>query len=69
VALNTRNKRTAVMNLGCPWRGLLPIPDGTLDRGDRFQIMFLASMGRSAVTSSMEIVAVYDGTIRLTGEF
>lgn len=41
MALDTQDKRSSAMHLGSPWRGMLPIPDGTLGQGDRQHIMFL----------------------------
>jgi hypothetical protein len=43
VALDTVSKRFSAIHLGSPWRGLLPIPDATIDQGDRQQLMFLCS--------------------------
>lgn len=43
MALDTANKRLSAIHLGSPWRGLLPIPDGTLNQGDRQHVMFFYS--------------------------
>jgi hypothetical protein len=42
MALDTQNKRLSVIHLGSPWRGMLPLPDGSLaSQADRQHIMFL----------------------------
>lgn len=43
MALDSLSKRLSTIHLGAPWRGLLPIPDGTVGHGDRQQFMFLSS--------------------------
>jgi hypothetical protein len=43
MALDSVSKRLSAMNIGSPWRGLLPIPDGTLGQGDRQHVLFLCS--------------------------
>ena len=35
MAVDTRNKRISIIGLGLPWRGLLPLPDGTISEADR----------------------------------
>ena len=41
---DTAAKRLSGINIGCPWRGLLPIPDGDISSaGDRQTIAFLYS--------------------------
>lgn len=37
MAIDTRNKRFALMHLDLPWR-VLPDPDGAFDAGDRMQL-------------------------------
>jgi hypothetical protein len=44
VALDSRDQRAAAINVGSPWRGLLPAPDGSVDELDRPQAMFLYRM-------------------------
>jgi hypothetical protein len=39
--LDTAAKRLSVINLGSPWRGILPRPDMTLEQADRQTIFFL----------------------------
>lgn len=43
MALDTASKRGSAIHHGCPWRGLFPFPDGTIDQGDRQHAAFLAS--------------------------
>jgi len=38
LAVDTRDKRASVIHVGLPWRGLLPLPDGTVDQGDRVHV-------------------------------
>ena len=35
MAIDSRNKRSSAINVGSPWRGMLPAPDGTLNQADR----------------------------------
>jgi len=39
--LDTREKRASAINVGLPWRGLLPLPDGTIGQADRQQLATL----------------------------
>jgi hypothetical protein len=41
MALDTAAKRLSALNIGSPWRGVLPVPDGTIDQADRQTVMFL----------------------------
>jgi hypothetical protein len=41
MALDTRNKRGSALNVGSPWRGILPEPDGAISLGDRQTVVFL----------------------------
>lgn len=36
--LDSRNKRASAVHVSLPWRGLLPLPDGTITAADRQQI-------------------------------
>ena len=36
--LDTREKRASGIHVGLPWRGLLPLPDGTVGQLDRQQV-------------------------------
>ncbi len=35
MSVDTTNKRYSAIHVGCPWRSSLPIPDGSVDQGDR----------------------------------
>lgn len=39
--MDTRNKRSSAINVGSPWRGMLPAPDGTVAQADRQHAAFL----------------------------
>jgi hypothetical protein len=41
MAADTARKRYSAMHMGCPWRGVLPLPDGTVAQGDRQTVLFL----------------------------
>jgi hypothetical protein len=43
MALDTVGKRFSALNSMCPWRGILPIPDGTIEQGDRQTFALLCS--------------------------
>lgn len=43
MAMDTANKRASAMQPRCAWRGLWPIPDGTIGQGDRQQTSFMYS--------------------------
>lgn len=42
MALDSQNKRMAAMDPMSPWRRTLPLPDGTINEGDRRQILLMA---------------------------
>lgn len=39
--MDTATKRYSAINVGSPWRGVLPLPDGSIDAGDRQIVPFL----------------------------
>ena len=43
LAVDTKLKRMSAINVGCPWRALLPDPDGTVGQPDRQVVPFLYS--------------------------
>ncbi len=53
MAADTALKRYSAMNIGCPWRGILPIPDATTSAADRAVVVFLYSgiAGGAAVST------------------
>ena len=62
MALDTVNKRLSAIHVGLPWRGILPLPDGAIDQGDR-QIIALLS---NAVQAGVFVpVRVYRATVQV----
>ena len=43
MAADSPTKRLAAMDLLCPWRRTLPLPDATVDAGDRAMLLYLYS--------------------------
>jgi hypothetical protein len=43
MALDTANRRYSAVNVGSPWRGILPFPDGDVGYNDRKHVAFLYS--------------------------
>lgn len=43
MAIDSASKRASAMNISCPWRSSLPLPDGTIDQGDRQHAAFMYS--------------------------
>jgi len=41
--MDTAAKRASAVNVGSPWRGILPFPDGVIDQGDRQTVAFMYS--------------------------
>lgn len=41
MAVDTAAKRSSAINVGSPWRGLLPPPDGTVGQPDRQHVAFM----------------------------
>jgi hypothetical protein len=41
--MDTATKRGSAIHIGSPWRGVLPLPDATIDGGDRQAVAFLYS--------------------------
>ena len=59
--LDSVSKRSSGINVGSPWRSSLPIPDGSLDQGDRQHVAHMysgiaASGGVTTVISVMQNV-------------
>ena len=40
MAIDTASRRSAAINVGCAWRGLWPIPDGTVGREDKVHVAY-----------------------------
>jgi hypothetical protein len=49
VALDTVTQRLSIINLGSPWRGVLPIPDGSTDDTDRPVFYYYYAKAAAAV--------------------
>jgi hypothetical protein len=43
MAMDTPSERYSAMNVMCPWRGSLPLPDGTVNQVDRQHVPFMYS--------------------------
>lgn len=43
MAVDTRNKRMSIMNIGMPWRGRFPLADGAIGASDRQIFLYLYS--------------------------
>lgn len=41
MAVDSRDKRSSAINVSSPWRGMLPLPDGTVDQADRQHAPFV----------------------------
>ena len=39
--IDSRDKRASAISVTLPWRGMLPVPDGTLVQGDRQQVALM----------------------------
>lgn len=39
--MDTRDKRCSAIYVLQPWRGMLPLPDSSLDQGDRQHVAFV----------------------------
>lgn len=45
MALDSADKRLAVVSIGMPWRASLPLANGALDAGDRLQLALMPRTG------------------------
>jgi len=43
MAVDSPLKRMSAINVSCPWRGILPLPDGTVGQPDRQVVPFMYS--------------------------
>lgn len=57
--LDTREKRSSGLHAGLPWRGLFPLPDGTLSQADRQHASYMYSgiLAAGGVVPEPEVVA------------
>ena len=51
MAIDTALKRASAINVGSPWRGILPFPDGVIGAVDRPVVSFLYSLAAAAITT------------------
>lgn len=51
--LDSKAKRMAGMNHGCPWRGILPDSDGSVSQADRQHLTFMYIILAGAITSAV----------------
>lgn len=63
MAIDTANKRASAIHVSMPWRGMLPLPDGSLNQADRQQtdLMYrgiLASGAPVVVTVQNQILFI-----------
>lgn len=42
MSLDSDDKRLSVINMGSPWRGILPLPGTPFDEADRAEFLFLS---------------------------
>jgi hypothetical protein len=42
--MDTATRRYSAINVGSPWRGVLPLPDGSVDAADRPVVAFLYAL-------------------------
>lgn len=61
--MDTANKRMSAINVGSPWRGLLPIPDGVISQGDRQHaaLMYAGILATAVVAAT---IPTYDPNTR-----
>lgn len=52
--IDTREKRVSAVSVTLPWRGALPVGDGTIDQGDRQQagLMYRGILAGAAAAQS-----------------
>lgn len=63
MAVDTALKRASAINVSSPWRGILPLPDGSVDAEDRQVVPFHYS-GILADDSGPVVAAVDEWIIR-----
>ena len=63
--LDTREKRASGVHVSLPWRGLLPLPDGTVSQADRQQTAtFYAGIAAGEVEVANYIIPTRRGRRR-----
>lgn len=66
--IDSRDKRSSVIMLGLPFRGMLPVP-GVPDAGDRMHLAFLYRGIAAAITASTAICGAFITTLAISGAF
>lgn len=61
MAIDNKNKRLSAINVSLPWRGMYPVPDGSLDNGDRQTIVGLYRGLENAFISISSAAIAYTG--------
>ncbi len=64
MALDSVSKRMSAINVGCPWRSSLPIPDNAINQSDR-QHVSLMYTGIPAGAGAVSGIVVPDASIRI----
>jgi hypothetical protein len=54
MALDTDAKRFSAMNVGCPWRGVMVLPTGTVDATARQVVRWLYS----GIAATSEVISL-----------
>ncbi len=70
MAVDTKNKRYSAIHVGCPWRSSLPIPDGTVDQGDRQHVagFYRGVLAAAAADADGHLCGTVSALERLLGE-
>lgn len=69
MAIDTAFKRASAINLGCPWRAVLPVPSGTVDQAARQAAALLYSgilAFATPVYDASVTIGVYGGELQVT---
>lgn len=73
MALDTAAKRLSAVAIGSPWRPVVPVPDGTLDQGDRQTFARLAravlATAANPITQIVAVTARFGDVLRRTARF
>lgn len=67
MAIDTALKRLSAINVGSPWRSLLPLPDGTVGQPDRQVVPFMYSGIAAGAAVTPVIVVSTPGGVRRRG--
>lgn len=53
MALDTAAKRLSAVSIGSPWRPVVPVPDGTLNQGDRQTLLRMCAAVLSGLATAL----------------